>query len=164
MTSPTTTSTTTPPFQTSSIIISLNQLFSLLVEQYFVYKHFHWHLTGQDFYSFHLLFDKHAGTIYETWDTIAERIRQLDGRVESLLTEIQTKNTLEMYNTNQEMSSKLQEYIIPNLLKSHESVIAQMQILIATSTDKSDPATADVITNMLEDQQQMQWFIKSSKE
>jgi starvation-inducible DNA-binding protein len=151
-------------FQSSSVTTSLNQLFSSLVEQYFIYKHFHWHLTGQDFYSFHLLFDKHAGTIYETWDTIAERIRQLDGRVESLLTEIQAKNTLEMYTPEAEMSSKLQEYIIPNLLKSHETVIAQMEILIAESTDKSDSATADIITSMLEDQQQMQWFIKSSRD
>jgi starvation-inducible DNA-binding protein len=144
------------------LIISLNTLFSNLVEQYFLYKHYHWHIKGQDFYNFHLLFDKHAEIIYESWDKIAERIRQKNGRVDSLLTEIQHQKSLSDYNPATKLNTQIQDYILPTLIGAHTVILAQMKLIVNESNSNSDVSTADLVTTLLEDQQQMMWFLESS--
>src|ERR1700760_4857685 len=53
-------------------VILANALF-----MYSLYKKYHWHVDGKDFYQYHLLFDKHADEQLPLADTVAERLRTL---------------------------------------------------------------------------------------
>ncbi len=145
------------------LISDLNKLIANLIDFYFTYKHFHWHITGQDFYSFHLLFDKNAGIIYNNWDVIAERIRQLGGEAEASRRQVAKNSNLPEYAAlDLTKQLNLQEYVLIHLEACHEQTIITLNNIIETASNTRDFATADTLTNILEEQQQMHWFISSS--
>ena len=145
------------------LIGDLNKLLANLIDFYFTYKHFHWHITGQDFYSFHLLFDKNAGIIYENWDVIAERIRQLGGEAETSRIQVGVNSNLPQYaQLDLSKQLNLQEYILIHLEACHEQTIITLNNIIDDSSNTKDYATSDILTKILEEQQQMHWFISSS--
>ena len=144
------------------IIADLNKLLANLIDFYFTYKHFHWHITGQDFYSFHLLFDKNAGNIYNSWDLIAERIRQLGGEAQASGKQVIHNSNLPQYSAlDLSKQLNLQEYVLIHLEACHEQIIIQINNIVDTTTNTKDFATTDILTNLLEEHQQMHWFISS---
>lgn len=144
------------------MIQNLNKLFSTYFIQHLNYKNYHWHLKGQDFYSFHLMFDKHANIIFDSIDEIAERIRQLDGIVLTDLLSIKELSSIDQAPSI--ITSNLQANILEELILSHNLIIQLLNQIITISQQENDFATADQLTKYLEHQQQMLWFIKSSKE
>ena len=143
----------------SIITTSLHQILSSTVDFYYIYKSFHWNITGQNFYQFHTLFDSHASKIYESQDLISERIRQLDVKVASNLVDF-TKDSVMTHN-KPEPDDNFQS-ILAYLLDQHNLIIALLESTIDTTSENKDFATADMLTKFLQDQQQMAWFIKSS--
>src|ERR1700686_1586879 len=62
-----------------------NTLAHFLADTYAIYlntQNFHWNITGVEFYSLHLLFEKQYTELAEAIDEIAERIRALGFYVE----------------------------------------------------------------------------------
>ena len=60
-------------------------LASLLADTYAVYlktQNFHWNVTGPEFYSLHVLFEKQYAELAENIDEVAERIRALGHFIE----------------------------------------------------------------------------------
>jgi len=58
----------------------LADLFALYVKT----KDFDWHISGRDFYDYHLLPDEHATEIFDITDTIAKRARKIGGTIHSI--------------------------------------------------------------------------------
>jgi starvation-inducible DNA-binding protein len=145
-------------YNSDMIAEHLNKLLATTEHFYMIYKHYHWNVVDKHFYQLHLLFDKHAGEIHETLDTVAERIRQMgkiaDGR-------------LETYGNTSALNPKLQQgndrdKILDHLLEQHNKYIALVEELIDYVTTEKDYATADMLTGFLETQQQQRWFISAS--
>lgn len=145
----------------SHITTHLTKLTASSVDFYFAYKYFHWNITGQDFVEFHTIFDKHATIIYEQWDPTAERIRQLDAPVSGSLSEYDQLSVID--KSRPEAKNNIQE-ILKFLIKQHQNHIDLLVQIIDTASEEKDFATADLLTKFLEEHQQMQWFIKSSRE
>ena len=143
----------------SIITTSLHQILSSTVDFYYIYKSFHWNITGQDFYQFHTLFDSHASKIYESQDPISERIRQLDFKVASNLVDF-TKDSVMTHNKPKPDDNF--QSILVYLLDQHNLIIALLESTIDTASENKDFATADMLTKFLQDQQQMAWFVRSS--
>jgi starvation-inducible DNA-binding protein len=137
-----------------SITSQLNLILNLLINQYFTYKFFHWNFEGEDFYSYHQLFDSNASTVLASQDDIAERMRELQSKVQ-IESEINLLNSL---NTNQKNLTE----ILTLIISQHTVVIDAMHEVIKLANFSEDFGTADIITGFVEQQQKMLWFIQSS--
>ena len=63
----------------AEITIALRRLLADTFALYLKTKNFHWHMTGQHFWDYHLLLDEHSEQIFAMTDDIAERARKLGG-------------------------------------------------------------------------------------
>jgi DNA-binding ferritin-like protein len=138
----------------SIITLELRSILNSLIQSYYLYKYLHWNFEGEDFWEYHNLFDSHASASIDPQDTIAERIRQLDSKVSI---DVVIKDSLGL-----EINQKNLQQILELLLKTHESIISQMQKTIDIASNYKDFSTADILTGYLESQQKMHWFIRSS--
>jgi starvation-inducible DNA-binding protein len=137
-----------------SVTSQLNVLINLLINQYFIYKFFHWNFEGEDFYSYHELFDSHSTLILNSQDAIAEHIRTLQSKVviDPELTplkdiDINQKNLVNILNL---------------MIKYHDQIIEEITEVIKLANFSEDFSTGDLLTQYLEEQQKMLWFIKAS--
>src|ERR1700693_5113127 len=58
---------------------ALNILLADMFALYLQTKNFHWHVSGPHSRDYHLLLDEQAEQIFDTTDTIAERVRKIGG-------------------------------------------------------------------------------------
>lgn len=137
-----------------SIVQQLNHILNLLINQYYSYKFFHWNFEGEDFYAYHQLFDSHATIVLLSQDVIAERIRELSTKVQMDF-EIKPLNAID---THQKNLSQILNYLITQ----HTEIVDNMHEVIKLANFSDDFSTADVLTNFVEQQQKMLWFIQSS--
>ena len=145
-------------YPTEKTAVVLNTLLASLVDLYYTYKHFHWNLKAQDFVEFHKLFDSHASTIYDSQDVIAERTRQMG--------EIITGD-IAFYSKHTVLTKKLADEnelqtILKYLVECHNLVIELIEKIIAHTSEIKDYSTADILTSLLEEHQQMRWFLVAS--
>lgn len=63
----------------SQEVKAITEAVNPLIAVYLKTKNFHWHLYGSHFRDYHLLFDEHADAIFESIDTMAERVRRVGG-------------------------------------------------------------------------------------
>jgi starvation-inducible DNA-binding protein len=137
-----------------SITSQLSVLINLLINQYFIYKFFHWNFEGEDFYSYHQLFDSHANNILQSQDAIAEHVRSLQSKV-SVEPEL---TPLKDIDTNQ----KNLHNILNLIITQHNQIIVEITEIIKLANFSEDFGTSDILTKYLEEQQKMLWFIQSS--
>ena len=93
------------------------KMFELLVSTdffYQAYKDLHWNVIGRNFYSLHLLFDKHADEIHATYDEIAERIRQMDEKVGQVVKHNE-KSVVKYYDGDFSDHGSILDYLIKSL-------------------------------------------------
>jgi starvation-inducible DNA-binding protein len=137
-----------------SISSQLNVLINLLVNQYYIYKFFHWNFEGEDFYSYHHLFDSHASKILQSQDAIAEHIRTFQTKVilEPELT------AFKGFDTNQKNLFN----ILTLLTSQHKQLINEITEIIKLANFSNYFSTADLLIDYLEEQQKMLWVIESS--
>jgi starvation-inducible DNA-binding protein len=140
---------------------SIKHLIPLLADtlfMYALYKKYHWHVEGEDFYEYHLLFDKHADEQLPIADLIAERIRTLGGRAPGMPADIENNKTISEPNDPGIDGQKM----INNLCIVHENIIKNLRIA-AEATDKNgDAGTNDlIVSDALRVHELQLWFIRS---
>jgi len=64
---------------TEEIAAALNALLADVFALYLKTKNFHWHVSGPNFYGYHLMFDEQAAQILAATDDMAERARKIGG-------------------------------------------------------------------------------------
>jgi starvation-inducible DNA-binding protein len=125
---------------------------------YLIYKHYHWNIVVKDFYSLHLLFDKHAGEIHDMLDSTAERMRQMGCTATG---DIKTYVEKSIINPALQDNDDRQK-ILDHLIEQHNKYIMLLEEIIDYAGGEKDYATADLLTKYLQTQQQQRWFIMSS--
>src|SRR5260370_934771 len=65
--------------EAQAVTEAVNPLIADAFALYVKTKNFHWHLSGSHFRDYHLLFDEQADAIFESIDTMAERVRRVGG-------------------------------------------------------------------------------------
>lgn len=140
-------------------VAHLTPLLADTLFMYNLYKKYHWHVEGEDFYQYHLLFDKHANEQLPIADSIAERIRTLGGKAAGMPTEVDANKTTsepaQPGNDGQKM--------IRNLCEIHEAIIGRTRQAIKKIEDAGDEGTADLLVSELLRVHELQlWFIRSS--
>ena len=125
---------------------------------YLQYKGYHWNVAGPLFRELHLLFDEHAGKVFESIDALAERQRMLGARAQYTLEETRAATVLP---AEKEFPSTPRE-MLHRLIASHHVVIDGLHEGIRAADEHGDPGSADLMTTLVEEHQKMEWFLRES--
>jgi starvation-inducible DNA-binding protein len=93
------TQTDLSPQEVKAVMGAVNPLIADAFSLYVKTKNFHWHLYGSHFRDYHLLFDEHADSIFESIDIMAERVRKIGGTTIRSIGHIAQLQTIEDDNS-----------------------------------------------------------------
>ena len=119
-------------------------------------QNFHWNLVGSDFFSLHLLFEKHYEEMADAIDEIAERIRALGFSVDGSFSAFQKLS--EIADSNQKKS---QNQMIRELLKGHETLSCMGRPLIHEFQKLHDDVSSDLLIKRLAFHEKAAWMLRS---
>lgn len=131
----------------------------LLADTYALYlntQNFHWNVTGQEFYSLHLLFESQYKEMAEAIDEIAERIRALGFYVDASFSSF--KQLTPIKQEGKVLSSK---EMLHALIEGHETLIRWGRKVGEIADQELDFATVDMIGRRLGAHEKMAWFLRS---
>ena len=124
-------------------------------------KKFHWDVVGPQFRTLHELWDEQYEAISMNIDAIAERIRALGGYP------IGTAQGFLDNSSIREHAGDLPdaEAMVERLVGDHEQIIRNLRSHIdECSDDHHDEGTADFLTAIMEQHEEMAWMLRSFTE
>jgi starvation-inducible DNA-binding protein len=121
-------------------------------------KKYHWDVVGPQFMTLHKLWEAHYEALTINVDTIAERVRTLGGypigTMEGFLKICTLKEQPNQVPTATGMVSQL--------LDDHEQVVRNLREHVEKCTTKFlDNGTADFLTGLMEQHEQIAWMLRS---
>lgn len=134
-------------------------LYRVLADTYTLYlktQNFHWNITGPEFYSLHLLFEKHYQELAEAVDEIAERIRALGFYVDASFSSF--KESTSISDEKKVLSTK---EMLTSLVEGHEALIRNARKVAEVGDKDGDFATVDMLGRRLGAHEKMAWFLRS---
>lgn len=140
-----------------------DQLCTLLANTYTLYlktQNFHWNVTGENFYSLHLLFEKQYEDLAEAIDVIAERIRALGFPTPASFSEFNRRSFIKEAGTQLLAATKM----IQQLKSDHDAIAASIRDLCAQAEEAEDAASADLVTQRLQEHEKAAWMLGSMLE
>ncbi|HEY2004106.1 MAG TPA: DNA starvation/stationary phase protection protein [Candidatus Saccharimonadia bacterium] len=124
-----------------------------------LYKKYHWHVEGSDFYEYHLLFDKHATEQIPLIDLIAERIRTLGSKAPGMPADVIGNKTLEEPPDPHHEPRAMAK----NLCIVHQRFIKNLRVAIDKTGELGDMGTNDMlISDVLRRHEFQLWFVRST--
>ena len=141
---------------------SASLLVPILADTIFIqalYKKYHWHVEGTDFYEYHLLFDKHAGELIPLVDLVAERIRTLGAKAPGMPADVIGNKTLEEPPDPGNDAHAMAK----NLCIVHQRFIKNLRVAIDKTNELGDAGSNDMLTSDVLRRHELQlWFVRSS--
>ncbi|MEH1837451.1 MAG: Dps family protein [Nostoc sp.] len=144
--------------QRQGVINLLNQdladAYLLLVKT----KKYHWDVVGPQFRSLHQLWEEHYQTLTLNIDALAERVRTLGGYPVGSLEGFLKIATLKEHAGNVPTATGM----VSNLVNDHEQVIRNLRDHVDNSGEQfHDQGTADFLTGLMEQHEEMAWMLRS---
>ncbi|MEH2149509.1 Dps family protein [Nostoc sp.] len=144
--------------QRQGVINLLNQdladAYLLLVKT----KKYHWDVVGPQFRSLHQLWEEHYQKLTLNIDALAERIRALGGYPVGTLEGFLKLATLKEHAGNVPTATGM----VANLVDDHEQVIRNLRDHVDQSGENfHDQGTADFLTGLLEQHEEIAWMLRS---
>ncbi len=144
--------------QRNGVIDLLNQdladAYLLLVKT----KKFHWDVVGPQFLTLHKLWEQHYNTLTANIDACAERIRTLGGYPVGTMQGFLELTSLSEHPGDVPMATGMVDILIEN----HEHVIRNLRDHIDLCADNfHDQGTADFLTGLMEQHEQIAWMMRS---
>ena len=137
-------------------------LSKILADEFLIYTktlRAHWNLEGIDFHTKHVFFEDHYNAIKEFVDGVAERIRKIGHYAPATL-----KQFLQLTHLSEEIegdNSSLNYMKV--LLEDHDTIIVEIRKIIPTiEEDLNDVGTADFLTGLLQEHEEMAWMLRAS--
>ena len=134
----------------------LNQQLSNWQILYVKLHHFHWNVTGKDFFVLHekfeALYDETSGFI----DDIAERVLALDGIPLSKMADYLEKGTI--LEVEGALSS---EEMVRQTVADFSQLVLQTKKGIDLASEKNDVATEDLLTGIVVSLEKHIWLLES---
>ena len=115
-------------------------------------------VVGLQFRSLHTLWEEHYTALTENIDAIAERVRTLGGYPLGT-----AEGFLKNASLKEDAGSLPNAYgMVENLVADHEQVIRNMRDHIDQCAERyHDQGTADFLTGLMEQHEQMAWMLRS---
>jgi starvation-inducible DNA-binding protein len=141
---------------TAALNILLADVFALYVKT----KNFHWHLSGQHFRDYHLLFDEHADQIFAMTDAIAERVRKIGGLTIHSIGEIARLQRI--LDNDAEYVSALD--MLAELRDDNKALVEALRTTHDICDENRDVATASLIEVWIDESERRTWFLFEAAE
>ncbi|MBD2114482.1 MULTISPECIES: Dps family protein [Cyanophyceae] len=121
-------------------------------------KKYHWDVVGPQFRTLHELWKEHYEALTISIDSVAERVRQLNGyplgTAEGFLKNASLKEHPGDLPSAQEM--------VKRLVNDHEQIIRNLRGFVdQTSEEFHDEGTSDFLTGLMEAHEEMAWMLRS---
>lgn len=121
-------------------------------------RNFHWNLVGPRFHSLHEFFEEQYTALEKSIDEIAERIRQVGDVAPGSM-----KEMLDSASLKESPGEKVNgDDAILFLLADHTAIIKNLRTGIqACEEEYGDVGTADFLTALLQQHEEMAWMLRS---
>ena len=140
----------------ASSIDNLNQLLADTLTLRDLYKKHHWQASGPNFYSVHLLFDKHFEAQSELVDLIAERVQTLGGISIVMAPDVAETTLIPRAPKGRENTATQ----IERLLQAHEAILLEARAMARDSATSGDLGTNDmIVSNVIRTNELQVWFL-----
>lgn len=120
---------------------------------------YHWMVVGPLFHELHLMFEGQYTNLWENVDTIAEKIRQLDGRVRITP---DSQKTLSIIDPNVELMEELG--YVEQLYRDHNRMIMLLGKVFDVAESVDDQAVMNYIAERIDFHKKTRWFLKATLE
>lgn len=133
-------------------------LTALLADMFALYiktKNFHWHVSGPNFRSYHLLLDEQAAQIFATTDELAERVRKIGGT---------TIRSVGHIGRLQRVEDNDAEFVTPKdmlaeLREDNLELAARMRETHSLCDELGDVATVSILEPYIDEAEKRVWFL-----
>ena len=120
-------------------------------------RNYHWNVEDPRFNDLHKFFEEQYELISASIDEIAERVRAVGGK---------TRATLKEFINSSQIGEDVGSYpeadtMLENLLTDHETIIKTLRKNIKECQDLNDEATANFLTEKMEEHEKMAWMLRS---
>lgn len=121
-------------------------------------KKFHWDVVGPQFRSLHQLWEEHYQALTTNIDAMAERVRTLGGFP------VGTAEGFLKYASIKEQANTipLATEMVSQLVDDHELIIRNLRDHVDQCSEQfHDQGTADFLTGLMEQHEEMAWMLRS---
>jgi starvation-inducible DNA-binding protein len=120
-------------------------------------RNYHWNVEDPRFNDLHKFFEEQYELISASIDEIAERVRAVGGK---------TRATLKEFINSAQIGEDVGSYpdadtMLRNLLSDHETIIKTLRKNVKECQDLNDEATANFLTEKMEEHEKMAWMLRS---
>ena len=121
-------------------------------------KKYHWDVVGPQFRSLHELWEEQYEKLTENIDALAERIRALGGFPVGTMGEFLKIATLKEHSGDLPLATEM----VARLVEDHEQLIRNLRDHVDQCSQQfHDEGTADFLTGLMEEHEQMAWMLRS---
>jgi len=116
--------------------------------------HFHWYVTGPNFYPLHAKFEEFYDEVNELYDAYAERLLMIGGNPVSNL-----KGYLALTSLKEANGTEKPEEMIKHVLDDFKQLAVELKEVLKLSQDIGDEVTADLIIGTLASFEKHIWML-----
>lgn len=121
-------------------------------------KKYHWDVTGPQFRSLHQMWEEQYEALTQNIDAIAERTRALGGFPVGTAKGFLESASIQEHSGNVPLATEM----VANLVADHEQIIRNLrQHVDQCSEEFHDEGTADFLTGLMEQHEEMAWMLRS---
>jgi starvation-inducible DNA-binding protein len=121
-------------------------------------KKYHWDVVGPQFRSLHELWEEQYQALTESIDSLAERVRALGGYPVGTAEGFLQLASIKEHGGDIPMATEM----VSRLADDHEQVIRNLRGHVdQCSDDFHDEGTADFLTGLMEQHEEMAWMLRS---
>ncbi|WP_250125417.1 Dps family protein [Chroococcidiopsis sp. CCMEE 29] len=121
-------------------------------------KKFHWDVVGPQFRSLHQIWEEQYQMLSDNIDSLAERVRALGGFPIGTAQGFLNNASLKEEPDNIPLATEM----VARLVNDHEQVIRNLREHVdACSEQFHDEGTADFLTGLMEQHEEMAWMLRS---
>ena len=143
------------PQEVRAVTEAVNPLIADAFTLYVKTKNYHWHLYGSHFRDYHLLFDEQADAIFESIDTMAERVRKVGGTTIRSVSHIGQLQTIQDDDTSVVPADQM----VNRLMEDNAHMAKNIRDAISVCDKNRDSATSNALQEILDQTERRKWFL-----
>ncbi len=116
--------------------------------------HFHWYVTGPQFYPLHAKFEEFYDEVNEVYDAFAERLLMIGGQPVSNL-----KGYLAITSLKEASGVEKPEEILQHILDDFKLLVIELKEVLKLAQEFEDEVTADLIIQTLSSLEKHIWML-----
>lgn len=121
-------------------------------------KKFHWDVVGPQFRSLHQLWEEQYQALTLNIDALAERVRTLGGFPLGTAQDFLGNASIKEQPNNIPLATEM----VSQLVEDHEQIIRNLRDHVDASSEQfHDEGTADFLTGLMEQHEEMAWMLRS---